>query len=129
MIGLAVGTVLGMAIRYPRLSAPKQIFLFLGTALTGRALGRMRQLHLHVDYLHDIENPDGYKRAIENVQKKDPGFSVDKGGLILRRFYQISPDDASPQSTSENGMITSPGLDLYVLKGLQLAFLPNHPCH
>jgi len=97
IIGLAVGTAIGLAFRsrYPRLSAQKQIFLLLGTAITGRMVGKLRQISAHANYLHDIENPDGYKRAIENVQK-DIGLPIHKG-LVIGRSYQISPEDASPQ--------------------------------
>lgn len=107
MIGLAVGTAVGVAFRfrYPRLSAQKQILLLVGTALTGRIVGRLQQIFAHANYLHDIENPDGYKRAMENVQK-DIGIPVHKG-FVIGRSYQISPDDTSPQTTPEHGMITS----------------------
>ena len=75
----------------------------------------------HLDYLRDIENPEGYKRAMENVQKK---FPIHRRSVVLTREYQISPDDASPQPTLEHGMITSPGL--VILIELQLTFPPNH---
>lgn len=91
--------------RYPRLSPHKQILLFLGTALTGRMVGKLRQVSAHSNYLHDIENPAGYKRAMDNIQK-DLGLPVQKG-LIIGRPYQISPDDSSSQQISEHGVITS----------------------
>ena len=70
----------------------------------GQTVGRVYQISAHLDYLHDIENPDGYKRAMENVQKILP---VHRRSIILTRDYQISPDDASSQPTLEHGMITS----------------------
>ena len=69
----------------------------------------MRQITVHLNYLHDIENPDGYKRAMENVQKILPIHH--RRSVVLTRDYQISPD-AFPQATSEHGMITSPSLDM-----------------
>ncbi|KAF8807493.1 hypothetical protein BYT27DRAFT_7189565 [Phlegmacium glaucopus] len=103
IIGLAVGTAIGMAFqfRYPRLSAQKRIFVFLGTVLTGRMVGKLQQVSAHTNYLRDIENPDGYKRAMENIQK-GLGLPVHRG-LVIGRSYQISPDASSPQQISENG--------------------------
>lgn len=126
MIGFASGIAIGFGLRsrYPGLSRLKQLSLFFGTAFTGQIAGKARQLSAHVNYLNDIENPDGYKRAMDNVQKNIP--VIDRG-VILARRYQISSDDAFPQPTSAHGMITSPGLD--ILKGLQLTFLPNHIRH
>ena len=98
-----------MAIRSPHRG--KQVFIILATALTGRTVGKLRQLQVQADYLHDIENPDGYKRAMENVQK-GLGLPVPRERIVLRRLYKISPDDVFPQPTSEHGMITSPGIDL-----------------
>lgn len=59
----------------------------------------------HVQYLKNIEDFDGYKRAMNNVHKKVPGG-------YNGRMLQIALEDASPQPTSEHGMITSPGFDI-----------------
>jgi len=45
--------------------------LLSGTTLAGHFTGVVRKMAAHLDYLRDIENPDGYKRAMENVQKKN----------------------------------------------------------
>ena len=110
-------------IRYPRRSVPKDFFYFLGIIAIGHTAGKFCQLEEHSKYLRDIEYPDGYKRAMENV-KKNNGLP-DHRGIILRRAYQISSDNASPKPTSEHGMIASPGLYIYILKGLLLTFPPN----
>ena len=83
------------------------MYLLLGSVTTGHISGKARQLYAHFDYLHDIENPDGYKRAIENV-RKEIGLPIQKG-LVIERSYQISPNDASQ---SEHGMIFSSVLRL-----------------
>jgi hypothetical protein len=81
------------------MSGLKQFSLFTSTTLTGQSFGLYRKLSAHMDYLHDIENPDGYKRAMENVQKIIP---IDRRSTVFARNYQISPDDAFPKPTSEN---------------------------
>jgi hypothetical protein len=123
MVGVAAGFAVGfgLRLRYPRMSVLKQLFLFTGTTFTGQFFGLYRKLSAHMDYLHDIENPDGYKRAMENVQKIIP---IDRRSTIFARNYQISLDDVFPKATSENSMITSPSLD--ILKQLQLTFPLNH---
>jgi hypothetical protein len=85
-------------------------------------LGVAGQIYAHVNYLHNIENPDGHKRAMNNVQKIVPFRGINFMPFMRSRPYQISPDDASNQPTSEHGMVTSPGLD--ISKGLQLTFPP-----
>lgn len=85
------------------MSGLRQLSLFSCTTLVGHIVGRVWQISEHAAYLSDIENPDGYKRAMDNVQKIIP---VHRGTTLVRR-YQISPDDASPQPTSEHGMVIS----------------------
>lgn len=84
------------------MSGLKQLSLFSSTTLAGHIVGRVYQISAHATYLSDIENPDGYKRAMDNVQKIIP---VHRGTTLVRQ-YQISPDNASFQPTSEDGMIT-----------------------
>ena len=126
IIGLATGVALGfgLCLRNPRMSGLKQLSLISSTTLAGHFAGMAPRVHVHHVYLHDIENPDGYKRAMENIQKNLP---VRSGHAILMRYYQISPDDASPQPAPGLGMITFQGLD--ILKRLQLTFPPNHLRH
>lgn len=126
MVGLAAGIAVGfgLRLRYPRMSGLKQLSLFSGTTFTGHFVGMFRKISAHLDYLHDIEYPDGYRRAMENIQKNLP---VQRRNIVLERNYQISQDDPSPQPTSEHGMITSQGLDILI--GLQLTFPLNHLRH
>jgi hypothetical protein len=96
------------------MSTLKQFFFLNCAASTGLIAGRAKDLYAHMQYLRSIENPDGYKRAMKNVQNN---LGLPVSGLFLSRIYQISPDDAFPHLTSEHGMITSPGLYLYISKG------------
>jgi hypothetical protein len=72
----------------------------LGTTFTGQFVGMFEKLRAHLDYLQDIENPSGYKRAMENVQKIVP---VQRHHRVV--FTMQIPDDASTQPTSEHSMI------------------------
>jgi hypothetical protein len=83
------------------MSALKQLFLIIASSFSGRIVGTGFQLYAHIRYLRNIEDFDGYKRAMNNVHKKVPGGY--NGSFVL----QVSPADASPQPTSEHGMITS----------------------
>lgn len=65
-------------------------------------LGVAGQIYAHVNYLHNIENPDGHKRAMNNVQKIVPFRGINFMPFMRSRPYQISPDDASNQPTSEH---------------------------
>lgn len=61
----------------------------------------LSRISAHADYLNGIENPSGYKRAMENVQKNIPVQRYHKLVLARRNF----PDDASTQPTSEQSMV------------------------
>lgn len=87
------------------MSTLKQFLLVTVSALSGYFLGSGFQMFAHVQYLKNIEDFDGYKRAMNNVHKKVPGG-------YNGRMLQIALEDASPQPTSEHGMITSPGFDI-----------------
>jgi len=83
----------------------KQVLLVTISALSGYVVGTGCLVFAHMRYLHNIENFDGYKRAMNNVHKIAPGGY---NGPVLQIY------NASPQPTSEHVDIpseSSPSLD------------------
>ncbi|KAF8168010.1 hypothetical protein B0H34DRAFT_670296 [Crassisporium funariophilum] len=65
------------------------IIVFAG--MFGRLLGEAAEAAAHGRYLSSITNPDGYRRAMENIQQ-ELGVTSPSRSLVISRLYTLSQE-------------------------------------
>jgi len=77
-------------------------------------LGRVTSLSAHFNYLRSLENPEGFSRAMENIQKQLN--HVDPPGLVIPRPYEpLSANDGYSNEVPEEGNILQLTNDVFYL--------------
>ncbi|EAU93064.1 hypothetical protein CC1G_06784 [Coprinopsis cinerea okayama7 len=69
-IGTVVGAVSGYSLRHRSWGAARLGGVVFFSALTGRAVGSAYAVFSFYRFLNGLENPDGFARALENVQHR-----------------------------------------------------------
>lgn len=69
----------------------------------GFLLGKFARLSSHYDYVQSLDNPAGFKQAMENVQRRT-GTRVPEGFIIERIFEPSQTDNPYETQIPENGI-------------------------
>jgi hypothetical protein len=85
--------------RNPKWTQLKTHAVNFTAGLGGFTFGRLAVISAHYNYLRSIENPDGFSKAMENIQSK---LGEPKAGLVIARTYQPSPDDIYANQTPDD---------------------------
>jgi len=102
VLGVLMAITLVFPFRNPKWSQLKTHAVNVTAGLGGFTFGRLAVISAHYNYLCTIENPDGFSKAMENVQSK---LGAPKAGLVIARTYQPAlPDDAYPNQTPDDSL-------------------------
>ncbi|OBZ80085.1 hypothetical protein A0H81_00959 [Grifola frondosa] len=74
----------------PSWSTRKTVFLASSTGLIGSFYGQLRRAKAHWDFGQQLENPNGFSQALENVNRRTGG--TEPLGWALRRAQEIHKD-------------------------------------
>lgn len=104
VLGVLMAVTLVFRFRNPKWTQFKAQAVTFTAGLGGFTFGRLAVISAHYNYLRSIENPDGFSKAMENIQSE---LGAPKVGLIIARAYQPSSDDDQTNQIPDDGNGTS----------------------
>jgi len=100
VLGALAAITLVFGFRNPKWNQLKTHTVTLTAGLGGFAFGRLAVISAHYNYLRSIENPAGFRKAMENIQSE---LGAPKVGLVIARAYQPSLDDNYTNQIPDDG--------------------------
>ncbi|PPQ70779.1 hypothetical protein CVT24_001066 [Panaeolus cyanescens] len=104
IVGFLLGSISPFAIRHPRING-RRPFIIAVLGPLGFAIGGGLRMASHARFLSSIQDPDGFEKAMKNIEKVYPPRSEP----IMGRTYSSNADDVD---LSTNHAIVLPSADI-----------------
>lgn len=110
LLGGLLATPIVLAFRKPSWSQIRTYTLITGATVGGFTAGRALCLNAHVKFVKSLEDPAGFSRALENIQR-EIGSIIPRGPEIVRPFEEAQDKraiGAVPTSSSQGSTYSNP---------------------